>query len=121
MCTLYPVLATKPYQRIRTALRDVLELGRGAQFADSILLREPGWTLHEFDFKQQLAVFIDVGAECELFTAGFSYQRQVLNAKRVATLNFEAFIKLAQALKPPSRLIHLFNIGHYILPISDTK
>ncbi len=112
MATIHPVLSSKPYHLIRTELREILQWGDGVDLPDSILLTERGWTLHEFDFKLNHVVFLDVGADTELFTAAFSYQRQVTTAKRVAFLSFENFLDLAQKLKQPKPFVHLFNIGH---------
>ncbi len=111
MATIHPVLSSKPYQTPRVPLSDVLTLGPATIGADDNLLH-PGWTLHELDFGNSRAVFLQTGANNPLFAAPFSYQAQVTSAQQAAFINFDAFLKLSSFLKLPQHLIHLFNIGH---------
>ncbi len=111
MATIHPVLSSKPYQSIRVPLSKVITLGPSTFAADDVVLR-PGWTLHELDFTNNQAVFLQTDATNQLFKAPFSYQMQVTSAQQAALVNFDAFLKLSARLDLPKRLIHLFNIGH---------
>ena len=111
MATIHPVLSSKPYQSVRELLSQVMTLGPPTVAADDVVL-QPGWTLHELDFVNDRAVFLQTGANNQLFTAPFSYQVQVTSARQAAFVNFGAFLELSARLDLPKRLIHLFNIGH---------
>ena len=111
MATIHPVLSSKPYQSIRVQLSEVMALRPATITTDDVVL-QPGWTLHELDFANNRAVFLQTGANNQLFTAPFSYQAQVTSARQAAFVDFDAFLKLSARLDLPKRLIHLFNIGH---------
>lgn len=76
MSQLYHILGTKPYASIRAELSAVLEWGEGKPVDPDILLNQPGWTLHEYDFAAGEAVLLHPGRDIELFKAAFSYRRQ---------------------------------------------
>ena len=78
----------------------------------SILLTSQGWTLFELDYKNGCAVFLDIGAEGDLFHSPFAYSAQARQALNYAEVPFEIFIRLARSIKPKRRLVNLFNIGH---------
>ncbi|MDE2385249.1 MAG: hypothetical protein KGO53_11585 [Alphaproteobacteria bacterium] len=107
----HAVLSAQAYQSFRVPLDEVMQLGP-AQDAALEELQNPGWALHEFDFAKGEAVFLDVGAQCNLFEAGFAYQKMMRSARRAAFLPFDQFLAFAAAMPAPSRLIHLFNMGH---------
>lgn len=79
---------------------------------NACVLHEAGWTLFSFDFARAQAVFLDIGADCDLSIAPFSYDQQFAQARRLMRLPFADFIELAKQIKSPGRLVHLFNIGH---------
>ena len=111
MATLHPVLSSKSYQSIRVPLEEVMTLGPANSVPDDIVLK-PGWTLHELDFTNNRAVFLQTGADNQFFAMPFSYQAQVTSAQQTAFLTFDVFLKLSAPLLLPQRLIHLFNTGH---------
>jgi hypothetical protein len=77
-----------------------------------ILLHETGWTLFSFDFKRSQAVFLDIGVDCDVSKAPFTYLVQFETAKRQALISFEDFLVLAERIEDPRNLVHLFNMGH---------
>ena len=79
---------------------------------DSDLLECPGWTLFSFDFPSQQVIFIDVGPGQDLSSAPFSYLAQVEHGRRIATLDYAAFIALAARIAVRATFVQLFNIGH---------
>jgi len=109
---LYSILSSKPYASIRAELSAVLEWGEGKPADPALILSQPGWTLHEYDFARGEALLLHPGEDIELFTAAFSYQRQVTTARQMLRVPFETFIKLCDGLAPPQHFVHLFNIGH---------
>ena len=111
MAIFHSVLSSKQYQSVRVPLSEVMTLGIASTGADELVLHA-GWTLHELDFANNCAVFLQTGADNQLFSAPFSYQAQVTSAQQAAFLNFDDFVNLSARLQIPNRLIHLFNIGH---------
>ena len=111
MATIYPVFSSKPYQSIRVSLAEVLVLGPAKKVPDDLVL-EAGWALHELDFANNRAVFLETATENTFFAAPFAYQAHVTSARQAAFVTFDEFINLSAQLDLPKRLIHLFNIGH---------
>ena len=77
-----------------------------------MLLHQKGWTLFTLDFKRSEAVFLDIGADCDVSKAPFTYLVQYETAKRQARISFDDFLRLAEQIEDPKNLVHLFNIGH---------
>jgi hypothetical protein len=78
--------------------------------ATSIL--EDGWTLFGFDLENQVAVFLDVGANADLASAPFSYDEQLNLAKRITAISLDEFNDLAKAIGLAPRIVQLYSIGH---------
>ncbi len=83
----------------------------GTEVDDGVLL-ETGWTLYSLNFKTAEAIFLDVGADCDLSTAAFSYTAQRTQSHRLARLPFSRFLALASRIAAGPRIVHLFNTGH---------
>lgn len=93
--------------------RDVnFTLGPNTTAENEIVVRENGWTLFSFNFKNGTAVFLYIGAEHDLSVAPFAYAAQYEKASRVAAMPFQAFLQLAKDINAHPDLVHLFNIGH---------
>jgi Sulfotransferase domain len=82
------------------------------QAPSDIVIREAGWTLFSLDFKRSQAVFLDIGADCDVSKAPFTYTIQFNKAKRQALVSFEEFLALAENTGDYKNLVHLFNMGH---------
>ena len=87
-------------------------LGPNSIADNEIVVREKGWTLFGFNFKNGTAVFLYIGADQDLSVAPFAYTAQYEKASRVAVMPFQPFIQLAKDINAHPNLVHLFNIGH---------
>jgi D-alanyl-D-alanine dipeptidase len=88
------------------------ERGNSEEASPRLVVDEKGWTLFSFDVERQMAVFVDVGPDCNVSHAPFAYVSQFENAKRILLMGFDDVVDLAQALPRAPNLIQLFNIGH---------
>lgn len=112
MANVQTILARQPFDTIDFDAGTAFELGTPDDLPTHCLLEGTGWTLFSFDFKRAEAVFLDIGADSDLSAASFSYDLQYERAMRLMRLTFADFIELAKQIRSPSRLVHLFNIGH---------
>jgi Sulfotransferase domain len=112
MCTVFTIVNRHDVDMVAPNLDYGFELSEAHTTADDIVLVEPGWTLYSFDFKTAEAIFLDVGADCDLSKAPFSYLAQRTQSHRLARLPFSSFLALADHIKAGPRIVHLFNTGH---------
>jgi hypothetical protein len=91
--------------------REIFSLGPPKQMQAETILQK-GWTLFGFDIENAVAIFLDVGAECDLSRAPFCYDAQVSQARRITTIGFEQFALLARGIKTEHQLVHVYNMGH---------
>lgn len=112
MAIVHDILDSRPFDTLTFDAVEAFDLGLAVQMAGSAVINDLGWTLFSFDFKRAEAVFLDIGADCDLSAAPFSFQMQYDKARRVLRLPFGDFVALAAQIKTPARLVHLFNIGH---------
>ncbi len=89
-----------------------LAVGDFVEVPDDLVLTQPGWTLFSFDLANDVAVFVDIGADTDLAAAPFSYHRQYEQAKRVLRMPVSAFLELAEKAPAARSVVHLINIGH---------
>ena len=106
------VLGHKQHDFTKMTAEEGFELGPPHSSDESILLDEPGWTLFEFDFKANSAIFIDVGPDGDVINVPFAYSTQMRVAKRLAAIDIDAFLKLSAHIRTPHRFLHVHNIGH---------
>ena len=106
------ILSRKPFHVWDFDADANFTLGPKALASNDLVLREKGWTLFDLNFKNGMAIFLNVPTEAELAKAPFAYTAQYENATRVATMPLRDFVDLAQHIKPAQHLVHLFNIGH---------
>ena len=106
------VLGHKQHDFTKMTAEEGFELGPPHSSDESILLDEPGWTLFEFDFKANSAIFIDVGPDGDVINVPFAYSTQMRMAKRLAAIDIDAFLKLSAEIRTPHRFLHVHNIGH---------
>jgi hypothetical protein len=106
------VLDHKRHDFTKMSAADGFELGPPNSTGDSILLDESGWTLFEFDFKTNQAIFVDIGADGDVINVPFAYSTQMRLAKRWATIDLDDFLKLAAEISTRHRFIQFQNIGH---------
>ena len=112
MCEIHSIVSRVPLE-FWTFERDAnFTLGPKTNAENEIVLREKGWTLYGFNFKNGTAVFLDIGANEDVSTTPFVYAAQYEKATRVATMSFPVFLELAKGIKAEPELVHLFNIGH---------
>jgi hypothetical protein len=112
MISVHAITAKKDYRFWEMMAVEALELAPPVSADPKNLLNEKGWTLHEYDYAQNRAVFLDVGPDADIIQVPFAYSAQFRLAKRLAFISFEDFLKLAKQIKPDHRIIHFFNIGH---------
>ena len=112
MAVAYDILDRRPFDMLSFDAVEAFDIGVPVWVPESCVLGDVGWTLFSFDFKRAEAVFLDIGADCDLSAAPFSYDMQYDRARRLLRMPFADFIRLAAQTKPPARLVHLFNIGH---------
>ncbi len=106
------VLGHKQHDFTKMTAEEGFELGPPHSSDESILLDQPGWTLFEFDFTKNSAVFIDVGPDGDVINVPFAYSTQMRVAKHWATIDLDAFLKLSAEIRTPHRFLHVHNIGH---------
>lgn len=112
MAKVHEILDRRHFDTLSFDAVEAFDLGLPFQMPGSCVISDAGWTLFSFDFMRAEAVFLDIGAECDLSAAPFSYHMQYDQARRVLRMPFGEFIALAGQIKAPTRLVHLFNIGH---------
>lgn len=112
MASVFEILDRRPFDMLSFEATLAFELGLPVQVPESAVINDVGWTLFSFDFTRAEAVFLDIGADCDLSVAPFSYQMQYDNALRVLFMPFADAIALAGQINTSARLVHLFNIGH---------
>ena len=112
MAVAYDILDRRPFDMLSFDAVEAFDICVPVWVPESCVLGDVGWTLFSFDFKRAEAVFLDIGADCDLSAAPFSYDMQYDRARRLLRMPFADFIPLAAQTKPPARLVHLFNIGH---------
>ncbi len=113
MITVHEVLGQNGDYNFPGMMADqALQLGPATQLPSEQLINEQGWTLYEFDYARRIALFVDVGAETNLFAAPFAYTAQLRAARRLALVDFEKFLELSAQITSSNRIIHFYNIGH---------
>lgn len=112
MANVFKILDRRPFDFLSFDATAAFDLGSPVQLPESCVITDPGWTLFSFDFKRNEAVFLDIGEDCDLSVAPFSYQMQYARALRILVLPFVSVTALAGQIKTSARLVHLFNIGH---------
>ncbi len=112
MCEVHDIISRIPLAFFNFE-RDVnFTLGPNSTAENEIVVRENGWTLFSFNFKNGTAVFLYIGADQDLSVAPFAYAAQYEKASRVAVMSFQVFLQLAKDINAKPDLVHLFNIGH---------
>jgi Sulfotransferase domain len=106
------VLSHKPHDFTKMTAEEGFELAPPGSIDESTLLNEPGWTLFEYDFPRNRAIFIDVGPDGDVVNVPFAYSTQMRLAKRWAAIDLEAFLALSRDIKTSQRFIQFQNIGH---------
>jgi hypothetical protein len=91
--------------------RGIYDLSSPKQEPDQIVL-QIGWTLFGFDFENAVAVFLDVGADCNLALTPFCFDEQVRRAKRLTVVTLDQFTSLAEQVDITHRLVQVYNMGH---------
>ncbi len=112
MLSVQQVLGHKVHDFTKMTAEEGFELGPAAAADETSLLGEPGWTLFEFDFPNNRAVFIDVGSDGDVINVPFAYSTQMRVAKRWAAIELDAFLTLSTKIKTSHRFIQFQNIGH---------
>jgi Sulfotransferase domain len=112
MCDVFDILDRGSMMITNFDSHNSFTLASVRQEPADIVLREAGWTLFSLDFKRSQAVFLDIGADCDVSKAPFSYILQFETARRQALVPFDAFLILAEKIDDPKNLVHLFNMGH---------
>jgi hypothetical protein len=62
--------------------------------------------------KNAVAIFLDVGKDCELSAAPFCYDEQFKRANRISVVGLAQFVELAADIKSNQKLVHLYSMGH---------
>lgn len=106
------VLGHRQHDFTKMTAEEGFELGPSHSTDPSCLLDEPGWTLFEFDFSANRAIFIDVGADGDVINVPFAYSTQMRLAKRWAAIDLDAFLAMSEKIRTSHRFVQLHNIGH---------
>jgi len=110
--TIHDVLGRKGDYRLANSTADqFLELGPSVECASENVLRGNGWTLFEFDYAHKRAVFLNVGADANLFSAPFCYRAQINQARQLAYIDF-SFLEHYEKTVCHHGFVQLYNIGH---------
>ena len=86
--------------------------GPGQTLTVDSVVRGAGWTLFSFDFARGNAVFLHVGADCNLSSAPFAYMMQFEKATHVAVVGFDELLDVTEQLPDVPRLVQFFSTGH---------
>ncbi len=106
------VLKQKHHDFTKMTAEEGLELADPSSIDVSALLHEKGWTLFEYDFPGNQAIFLDVGPEANVINVPFSYSTQMRLAKRWAAIDFDSFLTLSKKIKTSHHFLQFHNIGH---------
>jgi Sulfotransferase domain len=112
MCDVFDIVDRGDMMIINFDSHGSFTLSAPQQAPADIVVLEAGWTLFSLDFKRSQAVFLDIGADCDISAAPFAYTKQFETARRQALVSFDDFLVLAENIENPKNLVHLFNIGH---------
>lgn len=112
MISVRQVLGNKHHDFTKMTAEEGFELGPSISADESILLDEKGWTLFEYDFPANRAIFIDVDPDGDVINVPFAYSTQMRIAKRWASIDLDAFLTLSGKIGTHHRFLHLQNIGH---------
>lgn len=112
MLSVRQVLNQKNYDFTKMDAEEGFELGPPVLTDASILLHQPGWTLYEFDFPENRAIFVDIGPSGDVINVPFAYSAQMRLAKRWAAVDLDIFLKLSEEIRTPHRFLQFLNIGH---------
>lgn len=75
-------------------------------------LNDPSINLYSIDLQHNAAVFVDAGELGTLAHEPFFYMAQRRRARRVYSLDLDAFFRMSlDTTIPPGRLIHLYSVG----------
>ena len=112
MITVHEVLSRRgDYRLVNTTAHQFLELGPGVDCEFENALCGNGWTLFELDYDREQAVFLNVGADTNLFEVPFSYRAQITLARQLAYVDFSTFENYEKVFSR-NKVIQLYNIGH---------
>jgi Sulfotransferase domain len=112
LCDVFDIVARGDMLIVNFDSHNGFTLSPARKESADIVVREAGWTLFSLDFKRSHAVFLDIGAHCDVSKAPFTYTEQFQTARRQALVAFDDFLMLAESIENPKNLVHLFNIGH---------
>ena len=112
MFSIRHVTGRKEYDFTQMSAEQGLETSAAKSADPEVLLNESGWTLYELDYLTKRAVFIDVGPNGNVIDVPFAYNAQMRLARRIGSVSFNQFLRLADIIKPMHRLIQFYNIGH---------
>jgi hypothetical protein len=86
--------------------------GPRLEIAANQLVFDTGWSLFTFDFKRRNAIFLRTPESENLSQAPFVYTAQFEKATHVATVDFDEFFAITDALPDVPKLVQFFSTGH---------
>ena len=100
----------REHMGVLTSLAD-FELAAGGDISAESLLDDRRYTLYCLDHEEQSAIFTALPAGVDPLAAPFMYQAQFDHAECLVALPYADFLRLAERIAPPPKLLCLHNIG----------
>lgn len=107
----YEIKTRSKVRPIAVAHSGDFELFNGTEFDPSLLLRSSCWSLYSIDTESDQALFVELPEETNLADAPFAYATQFEDAKSVAIVSLETFVRLSSQIRSSANLTMLYSTG----------